>query len=190
MAGMVLGRSFKQVLSPLLRAGVGLAALESAVDELEDEADYPWEEFTTAVAEAAQTVSAESLVEIGKTIISGSKAEFERWGFDSAEAVLTDLDAPFGAKFIDPPEHERLTTAKYEPGYALFRVGAVHPRELIEGYLRGIVEAYGGEVKDYACHHVIMNGQPYHLMELRWWTPAKPQRRRRAPSGPRYRSVA
>ena len=189
MAGMVLGRSFKQVLSPLLHAGAGLHGLEAALDELEDDGEYPWEDFTTAVQEAAETVPARSLIEIGKHVVASSKLEFERWGFDSAEAVLTDLDAPFGAKFIDPPEHERLATAKYEPGYALFRVGAVHPAALVEGYLRGIVEIYGGTVHDYMRHEVHMDGRPYHLIELRWSTP-KPVRRRRAPSGPRLRSVA
>ena len=182
---MVLGRSFKQVLAPLLHAGVGVRTLHDQLEALEDEGEYPWDQFTAALREAAQTVSPRELVAIGKRIVSESKAEFERWGFDSAEAILTDLDAPFGAKFIDPPESERLMTAKYEPGYALFRVGLVHPPELVEGYLKGIVEAYGGSVNDYACHEVTMDGQRYWLIELRWWTPAKPVRRRRTRSGPR-----
>ena len=190
MAGMVLGRSFKQVIAPLLHAGLGEHALHDQLDALADEGEYPWEQFTDALARAAETVSSRELVAIGKRIIAESKTEFERWGFDSAEAILADLDAPFGAKFIDPPEAERLTTAKYEPGYALFRVGIVHPPELVEGYLKGIVEAYGGGVNDFACHQVTMEDQQYWLLELRWWTPAKPVRRRRAPSGPRLRSVA
>lgn len=190
MAGMILGRSFRQVVAPLVHAGVGPRELHEQLDALDDETEVPWARFVSALQRAAASVRRRELVAIGKRIVQASKVEFERWGFDSAEALLTDLDAPFGAKFIDPPETDRLTTAKYEPGYALFRVGVVHPPALVEGYLRGIVETYGGTVNDFACHEVTMEGQRYWLLELRWSTPAKPVRRQRPASGPRLRSVA
>ena len=100
------------------------------------------------------------------------------------------VGAPFGASIIDPPEHERIITAKYERGYAVFRAADTHPAGLVEGYLRGVVEMHGGRVDDVACHQVFMNGYPFHLLEMRWWTPARPVRQRRAPSGPHVRQVA
>jgi hypothetical protein len=195
MAGMVLGRYFKLVVTPLLHAGRGcgepdageLESLEARIEALDDELEYPWDEFATTVAQAADRVSERELIAIGERIVRASKSAFERWGFDSAEAMLTDLDAPFGAMILDPPEHERLTTAKYEPGYAVFRVGVTHPGALLQGYLRGIVEIHGSTVHALACHLVHMDGQAYHLLELRWSTPASTPvvARTRIGSGPR-----
>lgn len=185
MAGVVLGRYFKLVVSPLLQAGRGSKALHARLEALADDTEVGWEEFAEAIAQAAADVDERELVRIGERIVRSQKAEFERWGFDSAEAMLTDLDAPFGAVILDPPEHERLTTAKYEPGYAVFRVGVTHPAALIEGYLRGIVESHEGTVHEVARHTVQMDGQPFHLIELRWWTPARMVARRRPASGPR-----
>lgn len=185
MAGLVRGRYFKQVIEPVLHAGAGLRALEARLETIDDDSEYEWAEFVTTLERAARSVPRSDLVAIGKRIMMAGKSEFARWGFDSAEAILTDLDAPFGAMIIDPPDHERLTTAKYEPGYAVFRVGVAHPAALVEGYLRGIIEAHDGRVDDLACHAVHMDGQPYHLIEMRWWTPARVQVRRRPISGPR-----
>lgn len=182
---MVLGRYFKLVVTPLLRAGPGSSELETRLDSLDDEQEYAWDEFAMTVDRVANRVGERELAAIGERIIRASKAEFERWGFDSAESMLTDLDAPFGAMILDPPEHERLTTAKYEPGYAVFRAGVAHPGALLQGYLRGIVEVHGGTVHTIAHHLVHMDGQAYHLLELRWWTPARVVARPRFGSGPR-----
>jgi hypothetical protein len=184
MTGMVLGRYFKLVVGPLLHAGLGSSGLETRLAELEDDAEVTWDEFASAVGRAAASVTDRELVAIGERIIAASKASFERWGFDSAEAMLTDLDAPFGALILDPPDHERLTTAKFEPGYAVFRFGTAHPAALLQGYLRGIVELHGGTVHTLACHLVQMDGQAYHLLEMRWWTPVVVARPR-VGSGPR-----
>jgi hypothetical protein len=181
---MVLGRYFKLVVTPLLHAGLGSAGLEARMAVMEDDAEVGWDEFANALARAANSVTERELVAIGERIIQASKASFERWGFDSAEAMLTDLDAPFGALILDPPEHERLTTAKFEPGYAVFRIGTAHPSALLQGYLRGIVEVHGGTVHTLACHLVQMDGQPYHLLEMRWWSPVVLPRPR-VGSGPR-----
>lgn len=185
MAGTVLGRYVKLVVSSLLLAGPVSQPLAARLAELDDDDDVPWDEFRLALAHASAHVDYRQQIEIGAAIMAATKDEFQRWGFDSAEAMLTDLDAPFGALLRDPPEHERLTTAKYEPGYAVFRVGISHPSGLIEGYLRGIVELHGGRVLELACHRVHMDALPYHLIELRWWTPARAVARRRPASGPR-----
>jgi hypothetical protein len=175
MAGLVLGRYFKLVVRPLLAAQSGHEAqkseLQARMAAMEDEQEVAWDEFAAAVARASSGVHERDQAAIGERIIGASKGSFERWGFDSAESMLADLDAPFGALILDPPEHERLTTAKYEPGYALFRVGTAHPAALLEGYLRGIVELFGSTVHGLASHLVSMDGQRYHLLELRWWTP-------------------
>jgi hypothetical protein len=184
MTGVVLGRYLKLVVTPLLEAGGRSREQIAQIAAISDEHEVPWAEFAAAVARASQSVPEREQAAIGERIIRASKPSFERWGFDSAESMLTDLDAPFGALILDPPEHERLTTAKYEPGYALFRVGTAHPAALLEGYLRGIVEAWGGTVDCLTRHRVTMDGRPYHLLELRWWTPVAVARPRFG-SGPR-----
>jgi hypothetical protein len=193
-AGMVLGRFYRQVVTELLHArdvDSELAPeLVARMAALSDEGEYPWAAFTADVARASAPIPHSELVAIGKRIVTASKAEFERWGFESAESILTDLDAPFGATIIDPPEHERMITAKYEPGYALFCASTIHPPALVEGYLRGIVEMYEGTVADLICHSVSMVGHAMHLIELRWSTPAPVHRRTRPISGPRIRQVA
>jgi hypothetical protein len=188
MAGLVLGRYFKLVVRPLLAAQSGHEAqkseLQARMAAMEDEQEVAWDEFAAAVARASSGVHERDQAAIGERIIGASKGSFERWGFDSAESMLADLDAPFGALILDPPEHERLTTAKFEPGYAVFCIGTAHPAALLRGYLRGIVEVHGGTVHALACHLVQMDGQPYHLLEMRWCSPVVVARPR-VGSGPR-----
>ncbi|HLT36854.1 MAG TPA: hypothetical protein VK034_11220 [Enhygromyxa sp.] len=172
MAGRVLGKHFIDVIDQLLAdsdAGPEFVARErAALAAIEPDAERPWDEFTAAVSRVAATVRPRALIEIGERIVAAAKPEFERWGFDSAEKVLTDWDAPFGAAIIDAPEEQSVITIKYEPGHAFLRAGAVLPAELIEGYIRGVVAMFGASLSELACHRVTMDGRPFHLFELRW----------------------
>ncbi|MFO7566674.1 MAG: hypothetical protein R6X02_28785 [Enhygromyxa sp.] len=179
MAGRVLGKHFIAVVAQLLdhsEAEPGSIAREQAALALIDpEAERPWTEFTATVSRVAASVPQRALIEIGERIVAAAKPEFERWGFDSAEKVLADWDAPFGASIIDAPEEQSVITIKYEPGHAFLRAGAVLPAALIEGYVRGVVAMFGAQLSELACHRVVMDGQPFHLFELRWRASAVPR---------------
>lgn len=179
MAGRVLGKHFIAVVAQLLDhsdADPGSIAREqAALARVDPESERPWTEFTATVSRVAESVRPRALVEIGERIVTAAKAEFERWGFDSAEKVLADWDAPFGASIIDAPEEQSVITIKYEPGHAFLRAGVVLPAALIEGYIRGVVAMFGAQLSDLACHRVAMDGRPFHLFELRWRASAVPR---------------
>jgi hypothetical protein len=172
MAGRVLGKHFIDVIGQLLAHSEAdpdsIAREQAALVGVDPKSEQPWTEFTAAIVRVAESVRPATLIEIGQRIVAAARPEFERWGFDSAEKVLADWDAPFGASIIDAPEEQSVITIKYEPGHAFLRAGAVLPVELIEGYIRGVVAMFGAELRELVCHRVTMDGHPFHLFELRW----------------------
>ena len=172
MAGRVLGKHFIDVIGQLLAHSeadaASIAREQAAIDAIDPESERPWEEFTATLARTAASVQPNTLVEIGRRIVAAAKPEFEAWGFDSAEKVLADWDAPFGASIIDAPEEQSVVTIKYELGHAYLRAGTVLPIALIEGYVRGVIAMFGAELVALDCHRVIMDGRPFHLFEVRW----------------------
>lgn len=179
MAGRVLGKHFIDVIGQLLAhceaEPESIARDQAAIAGMDPQSEQPWTEFTAALVRVAESVRPATLIEIGERIVAAAKPEFERWGFDSAEKVLADWDAPFGASIIDAPEQQSVITIKYEPGHAFLRAGTVLPVALIEGYIRGVVAMFGAELRELACHRVTMNGHPFHLFELRWRASAAPR---------------
>jgi hypothetical protein len=179
MAGWVLGKHFIDVVGPLLahcEADPGsIARDQAALARVDPASEQPWIEFVTLVARLAESVRPRALIEIGERIVAAAKPEFERWGFDSAEKMLADWDAPFGASIIDAPEEQSVITIKYEPGHAFLRAGAVLPAALIEGYIRGVITMFGDELTEFACHRVSMDGHPFNLLEVRWRASAVPR---------------
>lgn len=172
MAGRVLGKHYIDVVGQLLansEADPGVLDRErSLLAAIDPESEQPWIEFVAAVSRIAESVRPRTMIEIGERIVAAAKPEFERWGFDSAEKVLADWDAPFGSSIIDAPEEQSVITIKYEFGHAFLRAGAVLPAALIEGYIRGVVAMFGAELTELACHRVTMDESPFHLFELRW----------------------
>ena len=172
MAGRVLGKHFTDVIGQLLahsEADAATIAREQAgIHSIDPESECPWEAFVATLARVAESVREPTLIELGTRIVTAAKPEFEAWGFDSAEKVLADWDAPFGASIIDAPEEESVITIRYELGHAYLRAGAVLPAALIEGYVRGTIAMFGAELAELNCHRVVMDGRPFHLFEVRW----------------------
>ena len=172
MAGTVLGKHVIDVVGQVLvhseAEPAAIARERAALDAIDPEAEQPWEAFATTLARVAKTVRDPMLVEVGRRIVREAKPEFERWGFDTAEKMLADWDAPFGALIIDAPEEQTVLTLKYQPGQAFLRAGAVLPGALIEGYIRGVLAMFGADLTELIRHRVRMDGRPYHLFEVRW----------------------
>lgn len=179
MAGRVLGKHFRDVIGQLLAHSEAdpafIAHEHAAIAAIDPEAEQAWDEFTSTLSRVATTVRESMLVTIGEGIVSAAKPEFERWGFDTAEKILADWDAPFGALIIDAPEDQSVHTLKYTPGQAFLRAGEVLPAALIEGYIRGVVAMFGADLLDVARHRVGMDGRPFHLFEVKWRASAVPR---------------
>jgi hypothetical protein len=172
MGGRVLGKHFIDVVGQVLvhseAEPAAVAREQAALAGIDPNAEQPWEAFTTTLARVSKTVRERLLTEVGQRIVRDAKPEFERWGFDTAEKMLADWDAPFGALIIDAPEEQMVLTLKYQPGQAFLRAGAVLPAALIEGYIRGVLDMFGADLVELGRHWVRMDGRPYHLFELRW----------------------
>jgi hypothetical protein len=179
MAGRVLGKHFIDVIGQLLAHSEAdadsIARERAAIAAVDPDSERPWDEFTATLARVAASVRANMLVEVGQRIVAAAKPEFERWGFDSAEKVLADWDAPFGASIIDAPEEQSVITIKYELGHTFLRAGTILPAALIEGYVRGVIAMFSAELLELSCHHVVMDGRPFHLFEVRWKASAVPR---------------
>lgn len=172
MAGRVLGKHYLDVIGQLLAHSDAEPSFRdrelSALTTIDPEGERPWDEYIATVSRIAKSVRPRTLVEIGERIMAAHKPDFERWGFDSVEKMLSDWDAPFGAIIMDAPEEHIVLTIKYEPGQVYLRAGTVLPAALIEGYIRGVITMFGAELGGLACHKVVMDGRPFHLFEVRW----------------------
>ena len=179
MAGRVLGKHFHDVIGQLLvhseAAPAVIAGEHAMIAAIDPQLEFRWEDFVATLVRVAASVRAQQLVIIGERLAAAARPEFERWGFDTAEKVLADWDAPFGASIIDAPEDQTVITLKYQPGQAFLRAGAVLPAALIEGYIRGVVATFGAELLELARHRVVMDGEPYNLFEVRWRASAVPR---------------
>ncbi len=179
MAGRVLGKHLRDVLGQLLvhseASEASLAREHAALAAVDPDSERPWDEFVASLRRVAATVRPALQVAAGERIVAAARPEFERWGFDTAEKILADFDAPFGASIIDAPDEQAVVTLKYEPGQAFLRAGAPLPPALIEGYLRGVLTMFGAELVELARHDVALDGRPYHLFELRWRPAAAPR---------------
>jgi hypothetical protein len=179
MAGRVLGKHYRELVDQLLVHSQAepafIAGVQAELEAIDPDTERPWAEYTATLAKVADTVRRQALVTAGQAIVRRAKPEFEAWGFDTAEKVLADWDAPFGSMIIDAPEEQSVITLKYQVGQAYLRAGAVLPAPLIEGYIRGVLEVFGGELLELACHRVAMDGLRYHLFEVRWRANAVPR---------------
>lgn len=144
MSGSLIGLYFKAVMSPLLAARELFPADKARVDAMADDAWYPWDDFKLLVATVASELSYVSLCHVGKQVMATAAPLFREQGYASPDDFLSDWYALVATNVRDVPEADAPRTIEYSPGYAVLEASDAQPLALVEGYVRGAVDHFGG----------------------------------------------
>lgn len=144
--GEILGTHIRQVIQAMPASEVALANYSALADDLDPDGWYDWNLFITSTHAIAARLPSETLIEIGKRIVTNAKKLFKEQGFHSLETVMCDWSAVFRANTRDVPDIEWIRTATYEIGHVTIEFSDAHIPELVEGYMRGFVELFDHKV--------------------------------------------
>jgi hypothetical protein len=147
MPGTLAGGHFKSLINALLFAGVIAPEVRARIEAMRVDDQYPWDEFTGLAQDLAQKIPAGVLTTVGKKVCHGAVDTFRALGFDDAESILRDYRTFFEIIVVDAPARDAPETLMFEPGHVVITAGTTLPGPLLEGFFRGIVEAYGGRVE-------------------------------------------
>jgi hypothetical protein len=171
MPGTIPGRVYKHVISAMLESisAPEFALLKRRLAEMDPELRYPWDDYTDLMQTLAAKLPAESLVNLGRHIITQGQERIRAGGFASGEQVMKDWGTLFNMDVRGAPARDLVRTESFEPGRVTVLAGIVQPAPLVEGYLRGIVDAFElGTVTSCDISSVIIGGASYNRLVLRW----------------------
>jgi hypothetical protein len=164
MSGSLPGVYFKLVIGNLLSAQLMFPEYKQRIDSMEPQKAYPWDEYTKMMRDIAAKLPPTTIVLIGKKIVRESKGHFMSQGFGSAESILKDWGKLFSANIEGAPENDKVTTTEFAPGSVILKAGAAQPAKLVEGYMRGVVEMFGGQVSLFETKTL----PEYAILKMRW----------------------
>ena len=113
---------------------------------MKDDEWYEWDDYCDMLQAIVKKLGPEVTKSIGKKIVMQSKEVFVSQGFDSPDTILKDYNALFAANVRGAPASDPPRTKSFSPGHVVIEAGKVQPKEVIQGYLDGIVKMYGNRV--------------------------------------------
>ncbi|HSI06870.1 MAG: hypothetical protein ACAI38_23265 [Myxococcota bacterium] len=171
MPGRLPGLFFKLVVSNMLEntSSVLFPQVRRRIAEMEPEALYPWDDFTDMMQTVAARLPRETLVSIGKRLVSEARESYAKLGFMNLEQILSDWGALFNSFIHGAPARDLVRTESFQPGRVAIVAGIAQPAALIEGYLRGVIEVYGAAtVTSCEVKPLIIGGANYNRFVLTW----------------------
>ena len=168
MPGKLSGFYFKTVVGELLTPEVLVPEYKRKIDAMRDKEWYDWDEYVNIVNVLAYMLDPAVVRDLGKGIVTRAKAWFVSQGFDSPDAILKDWHALFQANVKGAPERDGPHTTFYEPGHVVIEANTAQPRPLIEGYLRGVVDMFDGQVSRFDSQKSDGEQGPELRFEM-WW---------------------
>jgi hypothetical protein len=169
MPGSLPGAYFKLVIGNMLSVRLMFPDIQKRVTAMSATQMYPWDEYTTMMQALAKELPTDTVVQIGKKIVRDSKGHFMSQGFDSATAILKNWGALFDANVVGAPKADSVQTIEFSPGSVTVAAGLAQPEPLVEGYLRGVVEMFGGRVTAFSTargNHPA--GGAANLLSMKW----------------------
>ena len=171
MPGRLAGRFFKLVVSNMLdnTSAVLFPQARRRIAEMQPDALYPWDDFTDLTQTIAAKLPSSTMVAIGQRIITESRESYLKSGFSSGEQILRDWGALFNGFIHGAPARDLVRTESFAPGRVAVIAGIAQPAALVEGYLRGVLEAYdGATVTNCEVTPLIIGGANYNRIVVSW----------------------
>lgn len=165
--GEILGIHFKSLVTSFPTAAVREPEFRRMVDAMAPDGWYSWQLYVEKSHKLTQGIPHDAIVRVGKNNILRAKPVFVQQGFSSAEQILEDWGRVWNANLRGTLPSDLIVTQSYRPGSVVIAAGAAHVPGLIEGYMSGFVEAFGGKVL--SCSHRPSSADPTRLYySMRW----------------------
>lgn len=171
MPGRLPGRFFKLAVSNMLDdASTAVSSqVRRRIAEMQPDALYAWDDFTDLMQTIAAKLPPATLVAIGARIITESHAQYVERGFTTVEQVLGDWGALFNGFIHGAPARDLVRTESFAKGRVVVIAGIAQPASLVEGYMRGVVDAYqAGTVTSCEITPFISGGANYNRIVMTW----------------------
>lgn len=165
--GEILGVHFKSLVASFPTAAVREPAFQRQVGSMLPDGWYSWQLYVDVSYKLTSGVPHDAVVRVGKNNILRAKSVFVQQGFTSAEQILEDWGRVWNANLRGTPQEDLIVTQRYEPGSVVIEAGEAHVPGMIEGYMSGFVEAYGGRVIAFARKPSITNPSRLYY-SMRW----------------------
>jgi hypothetical protein len=144
--GEILGVHFKSLVASFPTAAVRQPEFRRKVDEMVPDGWYSWQLYVEMSHKLTSGIPHDAIVRVGKNNILRAKSVFVAQGFTAAEQILEDWGRVWNANLRATLPTDLIVTQSYKPGAVVIAAGEAHVPGLIEGYMSGFVEAYGGRV--------------------------------------------
>ncbi len=171
MPGRLPGMFFKIVVSSMLDNvdAVLFPQVRRRIADMQSDVMYSWDDYTDMMQTVSAKLPRRTLVEIGRNLITQSRADYDRRGFSTAESILKDWAALFNAFIHGAPARDLVRTESFQPGRVVLVAGVVQPEAIVEGYLRGVIESYTtSTVTSVETMPVVIGGANYNRIVMTW----------------------
>jgi len=165
--GEILGVHFKALVASFPTAAIREPAFQRQVSAMAPDGWYSWQLYIDMSHKLTSGVPHDAVVRVGKNNIMRAKSVFVQQGFASAEPILEDWGRVWNANLRRTPQEDLIVTQRYEPGSVVIEAGEAHVPGLIEGYMCGFVEAYGGRVLSFSRKASATNPSRFYY-SMRW----------------------
>ena len=142
--GEILGIHFKSLVASFPTAAVREPDFQRKVAAMAPDGWYSWQLYVDMSHKLTSGIPHDAIVRVGKNNISRAKAVFVQQGFSAAEQILEDWGRVWNANLRGTPQGDLIATQSYRPGAVVIEAGEAHVPGLIEGYMCGFVDAFGG----------------------------------------------
>jgi len=170
-SGEILGVHFKALVASFVTAAVREPEFQSAVAAMKPGDWYSWQLYVDMSRKLTKGIPHDAIVRVGKNNILRAKPMFVEQGFKSAEEILEDWGRVWNANLRNTPPEDLIVTRKYHPGAVVIEAGDAHVPGLIEGYMCGFVEAFGGRLLTFSRKPATTNATRQ-LYSMTWSPPA------------------
>jgi hypothetical protein len=160
--------AFRFVVEGLMGGEALVPGLRERVTALPADGWAPWADYVAACQALAEVVTAATMRRVGAEVMIAAREHLVAQGFASADAALASWPALFDANVRGLSPDQRPIVRDHAQGHLVIDYGVDLPAPLVEGFLRGVVLAFGGRVRRFEAIELEVDGVPRLRCELRW----------------------
>lgn len=168
MAGELYGAFFKSVVNALLMSDVLFPDIRARIDSMDDDGWYSWDEYCAIVNRIADTLQPLSMRKCGVNLMVQSAEFYYSMGYHKMADHMHRFSEGFNNSVRNAPAQDRVEVLETGPQSVKLIFGAIQPRYLCEGYIRGGAKIYNARILALDYERVNLDGHDYHQFSVRW----------------------
>ncbi len=168
MTEELYGAFFKAIIGQLIGGELLFPEHVEAVEAMDDEQWYPWEDYVRMVGDVAGKLRPATMVHVGAGLMRASKDLFVGQGFANADDIFARWADLLVVNIRGIPPERIAVVVEFAPGRLVIDYSDEQPPPLCEGYLRGAASIFGEIVTSLSSEPVERDGRPYTRFSLTW----------------------